>query len=106
MSLSSILRESAYVATVTSTDNRGNPVYGAPVLRKVRIERSQRMVTTARGEESPSSHRLWCLDPISLTDRIWLPGSSTSSSEASLTPLAVSAVSDFAGARTLYRVDL
>lgn len=106
MSLASILRESAYVASVASTDSRGNPVYGTPVLRKVRVERGQRMVRNARGEEASSSHRLWCLEAVNITDRVWLPGASTSSAEASFTPLAISAVGDFAGARTLYRVDL
>lgn len=106
MSLARILRESAYVASVTSTDSRGNPVYGTPALRRVRVERSQRMVMNARGEESPSSHRLWCLEPIALTDRVWLPGETTSSAEASHLPLAISAVSDFVGSKTLYRVDL
>lgn len=106
MSLARILRESAYVASVTSTDSRGNPVYGTPSVRKVRVERSQRMVMNARGEETPSSHRLWCLSPIALTDRVWLPGANTASAEASHLPLSVSAVSDFGGSRTLYRVDL
>lgn len=106
MSIARVLRQTAYVASVTSTDSRGNPVYGTPEARRVRVERSQRMVMNARGEESPSSHRLWCLEAINLTDRVWLPGESTSSAEASHLPLAVTAVSDFAGSKTLYRVDL
>ena len=106
MSLGSILRQTAYVASVTGTDSYGKPIYGTPVARAVRVEESRRMVHNAQGEETVSSHRLWCLEAVSITDRIWLPGTSTSSAEASRLPISVSAVSDFVGSRTLYRVDL
>lgn len=106
MSLQGILRETAYVASVTGIDAWGKPVYGPPVARKVRVEQSKRMVVTAQGEEAPSSHRLWCLTALALTDRVWLPGVSSSSMERALAPLSVSSVSDFGGSRTLYRVDL
>lgn len=106
MSLHRILSSTAYVAAVASTDAYGKPIYGTPVARSVRVEESRRMVRNAQGEETVSSHRLWCLEAISITDRIWLPGTSTSSAEASRLPISVSASSDFVGSRTLYRVDL
>lgn len=106
MSLGNILRQTAYVASVTGTDAYGKPTYGTPVARAVRVEESRRMVLGSQGEETVSSHRLWCLTAIAITDRIWLPGTSTSSVEASRLPISVASVSDFAGSRTLYRVDL
>jgi hypothetical protein len=106
MSMASILRETAYVASVTSTDAHGKPIYGPPVARKVRTEQLRRMVVSASGEEAVSNHRLWCATPIALTDRIWLPGASTSSAEASNLPITVTTVSDFSGARTLCKVEL
>jgi hypothetical protein len=106
VSLARILSATAYVASVTGTDARGNPVYGAPAARAVRVEQQRRMVRNARGEEVASNHRLWCLETIALTDRVWLPGASTSSPENSYAPISVAAAADFAGARTLYRVDL
>jgi hypothetical protein len=63
-------------------------------------------VTKASGEEAVSSHRFWCLEAINLTDRVWLPGESTASPEASHVPLTVSSASDFAGATTLWKVEL
>lgn len=106
MSLARILNQTAYVASVTSTDSYGKHTYGTPVARQVRVEARRTNVLNARGEEAVANHRLWCLEAVNLTDRIWLPGASTASVEASNLPLAVSSAGDFAGARTLYKVEL
>lgn len=106
MSIASWLTQTAYVASVTSTDQYGKPIYGTPVARKVRVELGSRMVTNAQGEESPSSVRLWCLQSVAITDRVWLPGIDRTNAELSGTPLAVSSVSDKSGSRTLCRVDI
>lgn len=106
MSLARILNQTAYVASVTGLDAYGKPTYGTPVARSVRVEARRQATTNARGEEAISNHRLWCLEPIALTDRVWLPGASTASAEASNVPLSVNSAGDFAGNRTLYRVEL
>lgn len=106
MSLARILNQTAYVASVTSTDSFGKPTYGPPAARAVRVEQASAMVTNARGDEVASSHRLWCLQPIKITDRVWLPGADTSSAEASSLPISVSSVGDFSNTRTLYRAAL
>jgi len=106
MSLARILNQTAYVASVTSLDAYGKPTYGTPVARSVRVEVKRQAVTNARGEEAVANHRLWCLEAIALTDRVWLPGASTASAEASNVPLTVSSCSDFGASRTLYKVEL
>lgn len=106
MSIEAWLTKTAYVAALTGIDQWGKPVYGPPVARKVRVEEQRRMVLTARGEEVPSNHRLWCLSAIAITDRVWLPGTSTSDVEKSLTPLSIASVSDKPGSRTLFKVEL
>lgn len=106
MSLARILNQTAYVASVVSTDAYGKTTYGAPVARAVRVEAKRKMVTNADGEESVSEHRLWCTDAIALTDRVWLPGANQSDAEASNVPLSVSSCSDFGNSVTLYQVDL
>ena len=106
MSVASWLTQTAYVASVTAIDQFGTPTYGAPVARKVRVETGVRMVTNARGEESPSNARIWCLQPVAITDRIWLPGLNSSIAELSATPISVSSVADKVGARTLYKVEV
>lgn len=106
MSLARILNQVAYVASVTGIDAYGKPTYGTPVERRVRVEMRRTLVTNARGEEVMANHRLWCTEVVNITDRIWLPGLSTSSSEAADLPLAVSSAGDFAGTRTLYKVEI
>lgn len=106
MSLARILNQTAYVASVTGLDGYGKPTYGAPVARSVRVEAKRSLVSNAAGEESVANHRLWCLEAIALTDRVWLPGADQSSAEASNVPLSVSSCGDFGGTRTLYQVDL
>lgn len=106
MNLARVLNQTAYVASVTGTDARGKPSYGAPVARKVRAEVRRTMVIKATGEEAVSTHRFWCVETVNLTDRVWLPGEDSSSAEASHLPLAVESASDFAGATTLWKVQL
>lgn len=106
MSLSRILNQTAHVASVTGLDSYGKPTYGAPVARSVRVEAKRTLVTNAAGEEAVSNHRMWCLEAIALTDRVWLPGANQSNAEASNVPLTVSSCSDFGNTRTLYRVEL
>ena len=104
MSIASWLRQTAYKASVTGTDGYGKPAYGAPVAVPVRVELDSRMVRNAQGEQVQSTHKLWSLTAISITDRVWLPNASTADANASKLPLAVNAVGDKAGARTLFEV--
>ena len=106
MSIADWLQQRIQVASVTSTASTGDPVYGAPRTVRARVQLFQRMVRTATGEEASSTHRVYTLDPIRLTDRIWLPGTPSSSPEGSKVPLAVEAPTDKAAARTLYQTDL
>lgn len=106
MSLDRILNKTAYVAPVIATDARGKLTYGPPVPRKVRSEVRRTMVKKASGEEAVSNHRFWCIEPVNLTDRVWLPGEDQSSAEASHLPLTVESASDFGAGKTLWKVQL
>lgn len=106
MSLARVLNQTAYVAAQTGVDSYGKPTYGTPAAKAVRVQQKRTLVTNARGDEVTSSHRLWCQEEIALTSRVWLPGVSASTAEPSYLPIAVSSVSDFVGAKTLYAVDL
>lgn len=106
MSLARILNQTAYVASVVSTDSYGKVTYSAPVARSVRAQAKRQLVTTASGEESVANNVLWCTETINLTDRVWLPGADQTNAEASNVPLTVSSCSDFSNTKTLYRVEL
>lgn len=105
MNFAAWLTQTVNVAPVSGIDQYGKPTYGPPVARQVRLEQRRTMVTTGRGEEAVANHRLWCAEPINLTDRIWLPGLSTADNEAAKLALTVSSSSDKPGARTLYKVE-
>jgi hypothetical protein len=104
MSLARILRETAYVASLTGTDSYGKPLYGTPRPVLVRVEAKRTKVTNARGEEAVANHRIWCLEALLLSDRIWLPGAARIPETANL-PFTVSSCGDFTGSRTLYRAE-
>lgn len=106
MSLSSWLTQTAYRAAVTGTDSYGRPSYGTPASFRVRVELEVRMVRNAQGEEVQSTHKLWSLTPVSVTDRLWLPGTDSTNADVSKLPLAVNAVGDKSASRTLYEVRL
>lgn len=106
MSIASWLRQTAYRAAVTGTDSYGRPSYGAPAAFAVRVELESRVVRNAQGEEVQSTHKLWCLTPVGVTDRIWLPGLDSNNADLSKLPLAVMAAGDKSGSRTLYEVRL
>lgn len=106
MSLASWMTSTISLASETGKDAYGKPSYETPRQVKARVESTRRIVRNPRGEESVSNHRIYTLAPVLLTDRIWLPGASTSSADASNLPLSVQATPDKSGARVLYAVDL
>lgn len=106
MSLASWFRQTAYLASLASQDSYGTPTYGAARAMPCRVELVRRLVKRATGEEAVSTHTLYTLTPVALTDRIWLPGVSTATADGARSPITVQATSDKAGVRTLYQVEL
>lgn len=105
MSLASWMQQTITLASETGRDAYGKPTYGATRTATARVERTRRMVRNGRGEDAIAQWRLYTLEVVALTDRIWLPGTGTAMADSFL-PLAVVATSDKPGARTLYRVDI
>lgn len=106
MSLASWMVSTCYLASQTGKDAYGKPAYEAPRAVKARVEAHRRVLKRPNGDEAVSNHRIFTLSPVLLTDRVWLPGADTGSADASNLPLAIKAVGDKPGARTLYTVDL
>lgn len=106
MTLASWMTATISLASVVSRDAYGKATYEAPRQARARVESVRRVVRNAQGEESVSSHTIYTLSPVTLTDRLWLPGASTASADASNLPLAVTATPDKSGGRVLYRVEL
>lgn len=96
-------------STVTIASTAGVDAYGKVTLGptrtiKARIETVQTVVRNSRGELTSYSVRVWSLDPLQPTDRLWLPGDSLT--EAGRTPGNYKAIPDKSGGRVLYRVDV
>jgi hypothetical protein len=104
VNLTSWLSQSISVAAQTGKNSKGDPTYGTPVTVSARVEVSRRFARNAQGQKTVSSHAIYTTTAIALTDRIWLPGVSTSNVQAARGPLSVTAVSDKAGGVTLYEV--
>jgi len=100
------LVSSVSVAPETTRDTYGKPAYGTRRSVKCRIQPQARYVTNARGEDARSSWRIYCEDPIGLSERVWLPGTNTSVDEGSYLPLAITISNDRGNSRHLYAVDL
>lgn len=93
------------VASVASTDATGKPTLGPKRTIRARVEARRQLVRNAQGEDAVATHRIFTLDPVALTDRVWLPGYPTTE-DGARTPLAVKADPDFDGTRVLYEVQL
>lgn len=106
MSIAAWMVDTISIASVTGVATSGKPTYGSPRQIKARVDLSDRILRTPAGDEKRSTHRIYSLDEIKLTDRIWLPGANTATVEGSLTPIALVAANDKPGTRTLYRADL
>jgi hypothetical protein len=106
VSIAAWLNQTISVAQATGKDAYGKVTYGAPRTVAARVEVRRTVVRDGRGDEAVAQHRLWTLEAINLTDRIWLPGASSAVADASNLPLTVSSSADKLGSRTLYKVEL
>jgi len=106
MNITHNLRSTITVASVTGHSSTGAATLGAQRTMPARIENQRRLIRRANGQESQASHRIYTVSAIALTDRIWLPGSDTSSAREAREPLAVTAGETLSGSMTLYEVDL
>lgn len=106
MTLASWFQWEARVASVAGVDSYGTPTFGQPRSLWCRWQQLRRMARRANGEEVVVNHVLYTDAPVQLTDRVWLPGASTSNTEAARSPISVTASPDKTGSRTLYKVEL
>ena len=70
------------------------------------LSQQSRLLHAVSGENVVASWKIYTDQAISLTDRIWLPGSDTSVQTSSRMPIAITVSNDKPGTRQLVRVDL
>lgn len=106
MSLTSMLTATVYVASFVSLDQYGKNTYGAPRALKARVQGQRRNVRSPGGDEVLSSHVVYLAEEVKPTDRLWLPGASTASAEASNVPLTITSSPHPSSGVTLWKVEL
>jgi hypothetical protein len=78
MGFASWLIDTINVASATGTDNFGQPTYGTPRAINARVEAETRLVISPDGNQLMVNHKIAVAEQLYTTDRIWLPGDSTS----------------------------
>ncbi|MBL8924129.1 MAG: hypothetical protein JNJ54_35060 [Myxococcaceae bacterium] len=107
MSLTGLLTATVHVASHVSVDQYGKNTYGPPRAVAARVQGLRRNVRNRDGDEVVSSHVLYLVEEVKATDRLWLPGASTSSAEASNVPISItSSPHPSSGGLTLWKVEL
>jgi hypothetical protein len=106
VSFASLLTTTVYVASHVSVDAYGKNTYGEPRALKARVQGQRRNVRSQAGDEVLSSHVVYTAEEVLPTDRLWLPGASTSSAEASNVPLTITSSPHPSNGSTLWKVEL
>lgn len=76
--LVAMLGQTIYVATAAATrDSQGQPTWGTPASRTVRVELNSEIIPGPNGEELRTTHKIFTTAPIGLMDRLWMPGDSS-----------------------------
>lgn len=106
MTLASWFQMQASVASVVGISSYGTPTFGPTRALWCRVQPGRTLTRRANGEEAVSTHTIYTDQQVLLSDRIWLPGASTSNAELARSPISITESPDKWGSRTLYKVEL
>lgn len=68
------LNQTINVAVLVSRSSSGTPTFAAPASSQARVEESHRRINAVNGKEETTTHIIITETPITLHDRVWLPG--------------------------------
>jgi hypothetical protein len=105
MNITSWLKDTITVKSVSSRSNSGDPVFGSASSIKCRIENKHTLVRDATGREKLSDQWIVTDTQIDLSDVIWLPSESVAS-DSGHRPIKVASAKDKLGNVTMYEVYL
>jgi hypothetical protein len=83
------MRQTFYVAHLTSTSNRGDDTFGDPVAYPCRYEPSSRTYKDQNGYDVAASGVIYTLASVSTSDCIWPPGADYTNRNESFRPVRV-----------------
>lgn len=91
------LQQTIYVATASSRNNFGDPVYGVPTAVKARVETDTQEMETPDAEKRQTRWVIITESQINMSDRIWLPGVDQTNSALGREPRQVDQLVDELG---------
>lgn len=94
------------VASKTGVDAYGKASYAAPRAMRARVQQNRSVIQRGNGEEFVCTHTLYTLDPLTVTDLVWLPGADSTNVEKAYQPEVIHFTTDKAARKGLYRVQL
>lgn len=101
-----LMNQTINVATKSGRDSSGDPSYGTAADVSAYVEKRRGIVELPTGEKVETSHWIVVESEIKLSDRVWLPGDSTSDPSLAYTPASVEAFVDDVGNAHHYEVTL
>ena len=78
MSYEAMLTQKITIATPTGKDSYGESTYSATRTIKARVENEITTTMDSSGQEKMTDHRIATLEPLTVRDRVWLPGADSS----------------------------
>lgn len=103
MSVAAWMCDTITVASQTGANSSGDPTYGAQRTLRARVVDG---VDAGKTENPPATTVVYCESEILVTDRLWLPGSSTSAVNDARRPMRVERARDVTGRRQLWKATL
>jgi len=105
MDVSHLFLDTVTIAAQASVSEAGDPTFGSQSTIKARVEHGTKLVVSD-GAQIQADHVVITTSPVLHTDRLWLPGDSTSDNNAARRPVVIKKATGLLGGLTLYEVYL
>ena len=96
------MTDTVTIALRDGVDSNGDPSFAAQTTIKCRVERKQKLIRTASGDEWMASHVIASTDTIPMGTQVWLPDTDTNETNDSLRPKLIKSAASISGGGTLY----
>jgi hypothetical protein len=106
MDISSRLTQTITLQSQTGSDQYSDATWGAQRPVSARVEPSNRRLVSAQGTVVTATHRLFTIEPVLTTDRLWLPDGDTSDATKARRPADISEEVDLDGNTSHFEVTL
>jgi len=106
MNITRLLTDTVTIAHQSSVSENGDPTFGTQSTIKARVEHGTRLLVGPDGQAMSYEQVFVTLDAVTQTDKVWLPGDTTTDVNAGRRPITVKKATTFDGITTLYEVYL